>query len=52
MTHGILFIDNVLLTILLKKYQEWNYKTSSIILGTSLLPFATFYVEKKYLRKN
>ncbi len=51
MTHGILFIGYVLLTILLIKSQEWNYKTSLIILGASLLPFATFYVEKKYLRK-
>jgi integral membrane protein len=50
MTHGILFIGYVLLTVLLKKSQEWNSKTSLIILGASLLPFATFYVEKKYLR--
>jgi integral membrane protein len=51
MTHGILFIGYVLLTVLLKNSQEWNYKTSFIILGASLLPFATFYIEKKYLRK-
>jgi integral membrane protein len=51
MTHGVLFIGYVLLTVLLIKSQEWNYKTSLIILGASLLPFATFYVEKKYLRK-
>jgi integral membrane protein len=51
MTHGILFIGYVLLTILLIKSQEWTYKTTLIILGASLLPFATFYVEKKYLRK-
>ena len=50
MTHGILFMGYVLLTFLLIKSQEWNYKTSFIILGASLLPFATFYVEKKYLR--
>ncbi|MBX9808576.1 MAG: DUF3817 domain-containing protein [Flavobacteriaceae bacterium] len=50
MTHGILFIGYVLLTVLLKNSQEWNSKTSLIILGASLLPFATFYVEKKYLR--
>ena len=51
MTHGILFMGYVLLTVLLIKSQEWNFKTSFIILGASLLPFATFYVEKKYLRK-
>lgn len=51
MTHGVLFIGYVMMTVVLKKSQEWNLKTSSIILGASLLPFATFYVEKKYLRK-
>ena len=51
MSHGVLFIGYVLMTVLLKNSQEWNYKTSFIILGASLLPFATFYVEKKYLRK-
>jgi integral membrane protein len=50
MTHGVLFIGYILLTALLKNSQEWNSKTSLIILGASLLPFATFYVEKKYLR--
>ncbi|QBN17642.1 DUF3817 domain-containing protein [Flavobacterium nackdongense] len=50
MSHGLLFISYVLLTILLIKSQAWSYKTSLVILGASLLPFATFYVEKKYLR--
>lgn len=50
MSHGILFMGYVLLTILLKNSQEWNYKTFFIILGASLLPFATFYIEKKYLK--
>lgn len=50
MTHGILFIGYILLTLLLIKSQQWNFKTSFIILGASLLPFATFYIEKKYLR--
>jgi integral membrane protein len=50
MTHGILFIGYVFLAVLLKKSQEWSYKTTLIILAASLLPFATFYVEKKYLR--
>jgi integral membrane protein len=50
MTHGILFIGYILLAVSLKNAQEWNSKTSLIILGASLLPFATFYIEKKYLR--
>lgn len=50
MSHGILFMAYVLLTVLLIKSQQWNFKTTIIILGASLLPFATFYIERKYLR--
>lgn len=50
MSHGVLFITYVLLAILLKKAQHWNFKTFMIILVASLLPFATFYIEKKYLK--
>lgn len=50
MTHGILFIGYVALAVLIKKSQEWDFKVLSIILLASLLPFATFYVEKKYMK--
>ena len=50
MTHGILFIGYVLLTLLLIKSQKWDVKTTFYILLASLLPFATFFVEKKYLK--
>lgn len=50
MTHGLLFISYVLLAISLIKSQDWNPKTSIIVLGASLLPFATFYIEKKYIK--
>lgn len=50
MSHGILFIGYVLLAILLKSPQKWDLKNFGFILIASLLPFATFYVEKKYLR--
>lgn len=50
MTHGLLFIGYVLLAVLLKKSQEWSFKTLLIVLVASLLPFATFFVEKKYLK--
>ncbi len=52
MSHGILFIGYVLLAILLRKSQNWDLKTFGIILIASLLPFGTFYVEKKYLENN
>jgi integral membrane protein len=50
MTHGLLFIGYVLMAVSIKKSQEWDLKTSSIVLAASLLPFATFYVEKKYMK--
>lgn len=50
MSHGVLFIGYVGLAILLKKSREWNYLDLGIILLASLLPFATFFIEKKYLK--
>lgn len=50
MCHGVLFIGYVLLAFLLKKSQKWHIQTFLIILTASLLPFATFFVEKKYLK--
>ncbi len=51
MSHGILFIGYILLALLLKKTQNWNVKIFSIILLASLVPFGTFYVDKKYLNE-
>ena len=50
MSHGILFIAYILLVLLLKKSQDWNFKDLFALLIASLLPFATFFVEKKYLK--
>ena len=50
MTHGILFIGYVLLAFLIRKIKNWNIKTLTFVLIASLLPFATFFVERKYLK--
>jgi integral membrane protein len=50
MSHGVLFIGYVALAILLKKSQNWNIISLGIILLASLLPFATFFIEKRYLK--
>ncbi|KLT69148.1 MULTISPECIES: DUF3817 domain-containing protein [Flavobacterium] len=52
MGHGVLFIAYVVLAFLLKKSQNWDLKTFAIILIASLIPFGTFYIEKKYLEHN
>lgn len=49
MSHGVLFIGYCLLALLLKKSQKWSFPTFSIIILGSLIPFGTFYIEKKYL---
>lgn len=50
MSHGILFIGYVLLASIVKNSQKWSFKTLSIVLIASLIPFGAFYVEKKYLK--
>lgn len=48
--HGALFIGYIVLALLLKKEQNWSQKDLGIILIASLIPFGTFYVEKKYCK--
>ncbi len=50
MPHGILFMLYIILAIMLKKQMNWNYKTLRIVLVASILPFGTFYIDKKYMR--
>lgn len=49
MTHGLLFIAYVILALLVGAKLKWSFKTLGIVLLAALLPFATFYVEKRYL---
>jgi integral membrane protein len=48
--HGALFIGYVVLALLITKSQKWSYITLAIVLAASLVPFATFYVENKYVK--
>lgn len=50
MPHGILFILYIILAFLIKSDMKWNNKTFGIVLLASLIPFGTFYVDKKYLK--
>lgn len=49
MAHGVLFIGYILLAIMLKIELTWSWKKFGIISLASIIPFGTFYVEKKYL---
>jgi len=49
MAHGLLFVAYVFLTVMVTFELKWNAKTVGIVLLCSVLPFGTFYMEKKYL---
>mgnify|MGYP003529679564 CR=1 FL=1 len=50
MAHGLLFIAYILVAIMLKIEEKWGIKKFAIICIASIIPFGTFYIEKKYLR--
>ena len=50
MVHGVLFIGYVFLALLIKEQQQWNLKVMLIVLFASVVPFGTFYIEKKYVK--
>ena len=51
MAHGVLFLLYIVLAIMVQSILKWNFKTLLIVLVASLIPFGTFYIEKKYLSK-
>ena len=50
MPHGILFMLYIILAVMLKVPEKWSGKTLVVVLVASILPFGTFYVDKKYLK--
>jgi integral membrane protein len=50
MAHGLLFVSYIILAIMLKFEQNWDWKKFGIICLGSLIPFGTFYIERKYLK--
>lgn len=52
MAHGVLFLLYIVLAILIKSEKQWNIKTLAIVLLCSIIPFGTFWMDKKYLSKN
>ena len=49
--HGILFILYILFSIIAKIKYNWNFRKFLVISIASLVPFGTFYIDKKYLTK-
>ena len=51
MPHGILFILYILFSIIAKIKYNWNFRKFLVISIASLVPFGTFYIDKKYFTK-
>ena len=48
--HGVLFIVYVVVAFVFWYQKKWSIKRLIILMLASLLPFATFYVDEKYLK--
>ncbi|MBT3621598.1 MAG: DUF3817 domain-containing protein [Flavobacteriales bacterium] len=51
MPHGILFVTYIIFAFLIKENENWEIKDLGIVLLASILPFGTFYIDRKYLNK-
>ena len=50
MPHGILFMLYLALAFYLKDSYEWKWQQTAIVFLASIVPFGTFYVDRKYLK--
>ena len=50
MPHGLLFIGYIIMAFMLKGELNWNNKQFTTVLVASILPFGTFYIDRKYLK--
>ena len=50
MAHGVLFIAYVIWVFLVGNNRKWSWVKMGICWGASLLPFATFWIDAKYLK--
>ena len=49
MAHGLLFVAYIIMAIMLKFEENWSWKKFGVIAVASIIPFGTFYIDKKYL---
>lgn len=52
MPHGLLFMTYIVLAIILRRKFEGNKKSFGFVLLASIIPFATFYIDRKYLKNS
>ncbi len=51
MPHGMLFLAYIVMALLIRGKMKWNAKATFGVLIASILPFGTFYINKKYFGK-
>jgi integral membrane protein len=49
--HGILFIGFVVATLVISILHKWTFGRICMVMASSVLPFGTFYVDRKILSK-
>lgn len=50
MFHGVLFMVYIAMILPVAKVLNWNSKTKFIAALASIIPFGTFWLERKYLK--
>ncbi|OEK08518.1 hypothetical protein A8C32_03435 [Flavivirga aquatica] len=50
MPHGLLFIVYIAFAFIIKKDFNWTNKMFFTVLIASVIPFGTFYIDRKYLK--
>jgi integral membrane protein len=51
MIHGILFLAFVAATLLISVLHKWKFGRLCMVMASSILPFGTFYIDRKILSK-
>lgn len=51
MPHGLLFVTYVVMSIINSRVFKWSASKTFQILISSIIPFGTYYIDKKYFRK-
>jgi integral membrane protein len=52
MPHGLLFMLYIILAFMLKQENNWFKSNFKMVILASIIPFGTFHLDHKYLRKN
>ena len=49
MPHGLLFMGYMIMAFMIKKEMSWTSRQFRNVLLASIIPFGTFYIDRKYL---